>query len=45
MVIMANDEITRLIDLGHTLGEHLVGLLIGQPRRVRGGDGGSGIEP
>lgn len=45
MVIMTNDEITRLIDLGDTLSKHLVGLVIGEPRRVGGGDGSSGIEP
>lgn len=45
MVIMTNDEITRLIDLGNTLSKHLVGLVIGEPRRVRRGDGSSGIEP
>lgn len=45
MVIMTNDEITRLIDLGHTLRKHLVGLVIGEPRRVGRGDGSGGIEP
>lgn len=42
---MDDDQVTGPVDLGDLVGEERVGLVVVQPKGVRGGDGGGRVEP